>query len=244
MTKKYHVIDKYDHKHIISPKKVIDFSSRPEWWSCKLYKLELASLDKTNMNMDLCVKKAKRHILENLDNKSAEHQMKVFTYLQDNIPWSTYSDIWINTDKQIIITPFLWDEKSTLCFSANNSSIAKNHIITELNGLTRKDIDVDKLATKANYLMDKLAEYGIQVFDDSYFFIYTTNGGILDIIIGDFHDITIIDKKELTATESWKIKVHNRKQLEFAYQQLADDNVIKDDVITDLQHRIYGLTEY
>lgn len=275
--KKYHVVDKDSKPHTIRPKNVIDFSSRPEWWSCTIYKLWLASIDK-NIVMNLCVKKAKQHLLDNLskrneiyankmlsilqkifwneyalqhiwsnlDNQSVEHQMNVFRALT-TIPWATYTDAWINIEKQILIAPFLWDEKTILYFSANNKSLAKERIINEYNTLHWRDIsNLPQFIEKANMLMDRLAKQWIVVFDDAFLFGYNADWWRLDIIIWDFHDIILPswDSEMLTVAQQWAIKSHNRAALEYAYQQLADDKVIKEDIVVNLQHELYGLNDY
>lgn len=240
----YNIVDQNDIKHKIKPKKIEEFSVRPEWWTCRIYKLLLWSLDKTEV-MNLCIKKTHKSILQNLKPwKSVEHQMNVFKRLKEN-NIETYSDIRIGAKEQILITPFIWDEKNVFCISWNNKSHAKDYIINDLNWLHHRDIsNLNTFIDTAKDFIDKLSKANIKVFDDSFFYKYDCNGGKLDIFIWDFHDIILDEEYSNPESSFIWTKQHNKQQFEKSLLFLHDDKVIDKALYDTFYYQLRDLNDY
>ncbi|HRX63835.1 MAG TPA: hypothetical protein P5060_01890 [Candidatus Absconditabacterales bacterium] len=212
--------------------------------TCKIYEMLKGTLSNVDENQSLCIKEIRKDLLDNIEtSKTVQHQMEIFKKLKENnIP--TYSNIRINKEQQILVAPFIGNYKDKFCISGNNSSKAKDIIIKEIGGLHHRDIsNLNTFIDTAKEMIEKLSNAGIKIFDDSFFYTYNCKGGMLDIMIGDLHDITI-EETNNDPKKIMRIRQHNKIQFEKSLLFLHDDGVIKKGTYDTFYCQLRDLNDY
>ena len=213
-----------------------------KWWTCNISKV-LWTFDDNNYTW-LCKKEISQRIIDNiLPELTVQHQMNVFKRLKEN-NISTYESIRINEKEQVMITPLISDDISTLCISWNNKSKSKDIIVKELWWLHYRDIsNLGTFIDDAKESIEKISKAGIKVFDDSFFYKYNCNGGILEVFIWQFHHI-ILEDTTIDETKFRSIKQHNKNQFEKSIRFLNDDGIIDKWIYDTFYCQLRDLNDY
>ncbi len=231
--------DQYGNDNTLNVISIQDFA---KWWTCDIYKV-LWTFDHKN-HIWLCKKEITRKIADVISpNIDVKYQMDVFKRLKENnIP--TYENIRINIKDQVLITPLISNDTSTFCISWNNYSKSKDTIINELWWLHYRDIS--NLRTFIHYtkdMIEKISKAGIKVFDDSFFYKYNCDGGILEVFIWQFHHI-VLENSPIEEKSFRAIKHHNKVQFEKSILFLNDDKVIDKWVYDTFYCQLRDLNDY